>query len=70
MVYLDNIQIFSVSPDLRRGHGKSVLCRLRQHGLYTKPEKYEFEHPSILGFIISTEGVEMDPQKVSATLDF
>ncbi|XP_040197563.1 uncharacterized mitochondrial protein AtMg00860-like [Rana temporaria] len=49
-----------------------VLCCLRQHGLYAKPEKCEFERQSIqfLGLVISTEGFKMDPQKVTAVLDW
>ena len=41
---------------------------LREHRLYLKAEKCEFEKTSVqfLGFIISTDGVAMDPQKVKA----
>lgn len=49
-----------------------MLTRLRQHGLYAKPEKCEFKLQSIqfLGLIISVEGIKMDPQKVTAILDW
>lgn len=72
IVYLDDILIFSVSLDLHQGHVKSVLCHIRQHGLYAKPKKCEFELQSIqfLGLVISTEGIKMNPQKVSAILDW
>lgn len=44
IVYLDDILIFSSSLDLHRDHVRNVLGRLRQHGLYAKPKKYEFQH--------------------------
>ena len=72
VVYLDDILIFSPSIDRHREHVKNVLKRLRIHGLYAKPEKCEFERRSIqfLGLIISVNGIEMDPQKVTAILDW
>lgn len=71
-VYLDDILIFSSSLDSHGKHVRCVLARLRQHGLYTKAEKCEFEHKSIpfLGLIISVEGIKMDPQKIAAILDW
>lgn len=70
IVYLDDILIFSSSVSDHRRHVRNVLARLRQHGLYAKPEKCQFELQSIqfLGLIISVEGIKMDPQKVSAIL--
>ena len=72
IVYLDDILIFSSSLEFHRRHVRSVLGRLRQHGLYAKAEKCEFEQESIpfLGLIISSEGIKMDPQKISAILDW
>ncbi|KAM5191590.1 uncharacterized protein ACMZJ9_000682 [Mantella aurantiaca] len=57
---------------MHREHVRRVLARLRQHGLYAKAEKCEFEKDRIqfLGLIVSTQGIEMDPQKVSAILDW
>ncbi|XP_077306266.1 uncharacterized protein LOC143925677 [Lithobates pipiens] len=72
VIYLDDILIFSSSLAEHREHVKIVLARLRLHGLYAKPEKCVFEQQSIqfLGLIISVKGIEMDPQKVSAILDW
>lgn len=72
IVYLDDILIFSVSLADHRRHVQNVLTRLRQHGLYAKLEKCELELQCIqfLGLIISPEGIKMDPQKVSAILDW
>lgn len=72
IAYLDDILIFSESLDLHRKHVCQVLGRLRLHRLYAKAEKCEFEQESIqfLGLIISSTGIRMDPQKVSAVLDW
>lgn len=72
IIYLDDILIFSAAIESHRQHIKCVLGRLRQHGLYAKPEKCEFEQQSIqfFGLIISVEGVKMDPQKISAILEW
>ena len=44
-----------------------VLAKLREHGLYAKDEKCEFDCTSIqfLGYIISPTGITMDMKKVS-----
>lgn len=70
IVYLDDIRVFSTSLESHCKHVKDFLCCLHLHGLYAKPEKCEFEQQSIqfLGLVISTEGIKMDPQKVSAIL--
>ena len=72
VVYLDDILIFSASIDLHREHVKIVLTILRRHKLYLKLEKCEFEKSTVqfLGFIVSTSGVAMDPQKVQAIQDW
>ena len=53
-------------------HVCKVLNRLRLHSLYAKVEKCEFERLTIqfLGLVISPTGIEMDPKKVSAILDW
>lgn len=72
IVYLDDILIFSSSLADHCRHVRNVLTLLRQHGLYSKLEKCEFELQCIqfLGLIISVDGIKMDPQKVSAILDW
>ena len=44
-----------------------MLRKLQEAGLLVKPEKCEFEtqKTTFLGFVISPEGIEMDPEKVS-----
>jgi len=47
-----------------------VLKALSQAGLHLKPEKYHFHKLDVkyLGFIITTKGIRMDPEKVSCVL--
>ena len=67
MVYLDDILIAHSDLATHRRIVAEVLRRLRQHKLYLRPEKCEFEQTSIeyLGVIISHNRVELDPVKVA-----
>ena len=51
---------------------RQVLEKLVDAGLYVKPTKYEFDttKTSLLGFIISENGIEMDLEKVAAIMDW
>lgn len=72
IVYLDNILIFSATVELHWTHVKKVFTILRDHGLYVKAEKCDYEKTVIqfLGLIISMGGFAMDPQKVKAILEW
>ena len=67
-IYLDDILVFTKTLAEHRRITRLVLERLRQHHLYLKPEKCEFERTQIeyLGLIISEGRVEMDPVKIEA----
>ena len=47
---------------------RKILVKLKEAGLYTKPEKCKFsiEKTTFLGFIILANRIEMDPVKVDA----
>ncbi len=49
-----------------------MLQRLLENGLFVKTEKCVFHAQSVsfLGYIISSEGVRMDPDKVKAVVDW
>jgi hypothetical protein len=66
-VYLDNILIFTNSLEEHSRITHLVLDRMREHKLYLRPEKCEFEKVRIeyLGVIISHNKVEMDPVKIA-----
>lgn len=71
-VYLDDILIFSSSLQEHVQHVRRVLQRLLENGLFVKTEKCIFHAQSVpfLGYIVSTEGIRMDPDKVKAVVDW
>ena|SRR5258708_2840274 len=72
MGYLDDILIYSESLDAHKDHVREVLHQLRKVGLYMNPKKCKFHTDTVeyLGFILSPEGLIMDPSKVSAIQDW
>jgi hypothetical protein len=72
VVYLDDILIFSRSLDEHKRHVRLVLERLRDNGLFAKPEKCSFHQREVeyLGYLVSASGVKMDPKKVSSVVDW
>ena len=71
-VYLDDILIFSNNLKEHRAVVHEVLRRLKEHDLFLKPEKCEFEQPSVeyLGVIVSHNRIQMDPVKVKAITEW
>ncbi|KAI7806903.1 Pol polyprotein [Triplophysa rosa] len=67
-VYLDDILIFSSSPQEHTQHVKEVLRRLLENQLFVKAEKCEFHSDTVsfLGHVISPRGIEPDAAKVKA----
>ena len=65
--YLDDILIYSDNVLDHTMHVRKVLQRLIDAGLQADLKKCEFDVTSTkyLGFIISTEGVQVDPEKVA-----
>jgi hypothetical protein len=71
-VYLDDILIFTNSLEEHHWITCLVLDHMREHKLYLRLEKYEFEKTKIeyLGVIISHYKVEMDPVKIAGVVDW
>jgi hypothetical protein len=71
-VYLDEILIFTNSLEEHCQITCLVLDRMREHKLYLRPEKCEFEKTKIeyLGVIISHNKVGMDPVKIAGVVDW
>jgi transposase InsO family protein len=65
--YLDDILIYSENELEHEEHVRKVLLRLREAGLQADIKKSEFnvKRTKYLGFIISTDGIEADPEKTS-----
>ena len=65
--YLDNILIYSDNTLEHENHVKLVLQCLYEASLQVDIKKTEYYviRTKYLGFIISTQGLEVDPEKVS-----
>ena len=66
--YLDDIIIYSENVSDHKEHVRKVLERLCKAGLQVDIRKSEFSvtRTKYLGFIVSTEGIETDPDKMLA----
>jgi hypothetical protein len=72
IVYLDDILIFSDTEEEHVAHVKEVLQRLRDAKLYIKLSKCEWhtQRTEYLGYIITSEGVSVDPSRVKTIQDW
>ena len=68
IVYLDDILIYSTDTQEHVQHVRQVLEKLSQAQLFCKLEKCLFHVSQVdfLGHRISTEGIQMDPEKTKA----
>lgn len=68
--FVDDLLIYSANEAEHELHVKTVLTRLRAAGLQASLHKCDFHvtKTKYLGFIVTTEGVEVDPDKVAAVL--
>lgn len=66
MAYLDDILVHSPTVEEHVAHLTEVFDRLRKFGLKMKQSKCKFMQSRInyLGFVVDTEGVQADPEKV------
>jgi len=67
IVFIDDILVYSRSREGHADHLRVVLQTLHQHQLYAKFSKCEFWLESVifLGHVASSEGIKVDPQKIS-----
>jgi hypothetical protein len=70
--FIDDVLIYSDNLEDHKKHVRLVLETLREAGLYLDIDKCEFHKTEVkyLGLVISTDGVKMDPEKVSAILNW
>jgi hypothetical protein len=66
-MYLNNIIIYLKDPLKHKLHIRKVLEQLRQASLQVDIKKLEFNVTCIkfLGFIIFTNGIKVDPEKIA-----
>jgi hypothetical protein len=71
-VYLDDILIFSKTEEENLKHSASVIRRLQQEKLLINLKKSYFMKKELiyLGFVISSNELNMDPEKVKAIRDW
>eukprot|EP00775_Hariotina_reticulata_P002258 gene2258-2570_t len=71
-VYLDDILVFSATPEEHMQHLEAVLNRLQQHKLYCRLHKCHFGLPNVeyLGHIVGENGIRVDPRKVKIVQDW
>jgi hypothetical protein len=72
VIFIDDILIYSKSPEEHVEHFKLALVKLREHRLIAKFSKYEFwlEFVSFLGHVVSKKGIKVDPAKVKAIAEW
>jgi transposase InsO family protein len=72
VVYLDDILIFTETLEEHRAATRRVLALLKEHKLFLKLDKCEFEKTKVeyLGVIVSHNSVEMDPAKVAGVAEW
>ena len=72
IAYMDDIIIYSDSPEQHLRHVREVLERLHRASLYVKLAKCSFstEEVDFLGYHISVTGVSMDPSRVQTVTEW
>jgi hypothetical protein len=70
--YLDEILIYLTNEEEHEEQVRKVLERLREFGLYGKPQNYRFgfSEVGILGFVISHDGIAMESDRISTIEDW
>ncbi|KAJ5134995.1 retrovirus polyprotein [Penicillium bovifimosum] len=66
IAFVDDVLIYSENEEDHRRHVREVLRRLRAAGLQVGIKKCEFsvQQTKFIGFIVSTDGISVDPEKI------
>ncbi|CAN1154462.1 Transposon Ty3-I Gag-Pol polyprotein [Linum perenne] len=72
IVFIDDILIYSRSREEHEEHLRTTLQRLKDEELYAKFSKCDFWMKEVLflGHVISGKGVEVDPKKIEAIVNW
>ena len=71
VLYLDDILVFSKDKVYYTQDVQDILTVLKKVDLQLKPEKCKFytKEVTFLGFMVNTQGILIDPMKVSTVLE-
>ena len=72
IVFIDDILVYSSSPEEHAEHLRTVLQILRERQLYAKFSKCQFwlDKVAFLGHVILAEGISVDPQNIEAIVNW
>ena len=72
IIYLDDVIVFSKTPEEHIARLEAVFKKISNAGLKLKPSKCEFFKKRIhyLGHIVSNKGIETDPKKIEAIVNW
>ena len=72
IVFIDDILVYSKNEQEHGDHLSLVLQRLREHRLYAKFDKCKFwlKEVAFLGHVVNQSGISVDPEKISAVLEW
>jgi len=71
-VYLDDILVFSKTPEEHEQHLEQVLSRLKEFQLYARLHKCHFNMPEVeyLGHVVGRDGIKVDQRKIKIIQDW
>ena len=72
LIYLDDVLVMGQTFAAHLGNLREVFTRLSAAGLKLKPAKCHLVRPqvSVLGYVVSANGISADPEKVRAMLEY
>ena len=68
LIYLDGLTVYSHSHHDHLQHLRKVFLKCRRYGISLNPKKSQFalNEGKLLGHIVSSEGVKINPMRVEA----
>lgn len=71
LIYLDDLIVFSKSRDDHFDHLEKIFQKFQQFEISLNPKKCVFGVPQskLLGFIVSKEGIAIDPKRVRSIME-